>query len=50
VKHEVEVSMFIGGQVIKDVVYVERFQDADAAAKARMPFGRVLNRRILIKE
>ena len=46
---KVEVSMFIGGQVIKDIVYVERFQDADAAAKERMPFGKIVNRRIMMK-
>jgi len=46
---KIEVSMFIAGQVIKDIVYVERFQDCDAAAKARMPFGRIVNRKILMK-
>ena len=45
----VEVSLFIGGSVIKEVVVVERFEDADKVAKARNPFGRVVNRKILMK-
>ena len=43
----VEVSLFIGGSVIKEVVVVERFDDAEKVAIARNPFGRVVNRKIL---
>tara|TARA_Y100001973_G_C4996374_1_gene231438 strand:+ start:44 stop:187 length:144 start_codon:yes stop_codon:yes gene_type:complete len=45
----VEVSLFIGGSVIKEVVVVERFEDAEKVAIARNPFGRVVNRKILMK-
>jgi len=45
----VEVSLFIGGSVIKEVVHVERFAQADDVAKARHPFSRVVNRKILMK-
>ncbi len=46
---KVEVSLFIGGSVVKEVVVVEQFSQADVVAKARHPFGRVVNRKILMK-
>ena len=46
---KVEVSLFIGGSVVKEVVVVDRFQDADKVAIARNPFGRIVNRKILMK-
>ena len=45
---KVEVSLFIGGSVHKEIVIVDRFQDAEKVAKARNPFGRVVNRKILM--
>ena len=46
---KVEVSLFIGGSVIKEVVVVDRFEDAEKVAIARNPFGRVVNRKIMMK-
>tara|TARA_B100000214_G_scaffold257030_1_gene189450 strand:- start:179 stop:322 length:144 start_codon:yes stop_codon:yes gene_type:complete len=46
---KVEVSCFIGGMVIKEIVHVDRFVDADQAAKAINPFCRVVNRKVLMK-
>ena len=45
----VEVSLFIGGSVIKEIVVVDRFEDAEKVAIARNPFGRVVNRRVIMK-
>ena len=44
---KVEVSLFCGGRVIKDIVYVERFEDAAKVALVRNPHLRVINRKIL---
>ena len=46
---KVEVSLFIGGSVIKEIVVVDRFKDAEKVAIARNPFGRVVNRRVIMK-
>ena len=46
---KVEVSLFIGGSVVKEVVVVEQFSQADQVAKARHPFGRIVNRRVIMK-
>ena len=46
---KVEVSLFIGGSVIKEIVVVDRFEDAEKVAIARNPFGRVVNRRVIMK-
>ena len=46
---KVEVSCFVGGMVIKEIVHVDRFEDADQIAKARNPFCRVVNRKVLMK-
>ena len=46
---KVEVSCFVGGMVIKEIVHVDKFEDADQVAKARNPFCRVVNRKVLMK-
>tara|TARA_B100000287_G_scaffold361025_1_gene353630 strand:- start:75 stop:218 length:144 start_codon:yes stop_codon:yes gene_type:complete len=46
---KVEVSLFIGGSVVKEVVVVEQFSQAEAVAKARHPFGRMVSRRVIMK-
>ena len=46
---KVEVSCFIGGMVIKEIVHVDKFEDADKVAKSRNPFCRVVNRKVLMK-
>ena len=45
----VEVSFYIAGNIHKEVVVVERYEDALVVAKARQPVGRVVNRKILMK-
>ena len=45
---KVEVSLFIGGSIHKEIVFVERFEDAEKVAKARQPVGRMVNRKILM--
>ena len=45
---KVEVSFFIGGSIHKEIVFVERFEDAEKVAKARQPVGRMVNRKILM--
>ena len=47
-KMKVEVSFFIGGSIHKEIVFVERFEDAEKVAKARQPVGRMVNRKILM--
>ena len=46
---KVEVYCFVGGMVIKEIVHVDKFEDADMVAKARNPFCRVVNRKVLIE-
>ena len=46
---KVEVSYFVGGMVITEIVHVDKFEDADQVAKARNPFCRVVNRKVLMK-
>ena len=46
---KVEVSCFIGEMVIKEIVHVDKFKDADKEAKSRNPFCGEVNRKILIK-
>ncbi len=46
---QVEVSCFIGGMVIKELVTVDRFEDAEKVAKQRNPFCRVVNRKVIMK-
>ena len=43
---KVEVSCFVGGMVIKEIVHIDKFQDADKVAKSRNPFSRVVNKGI----
>ena len=45
----VEVSCFSGGMVFKEIVHVDKFEDADKVAKARNPFCRVVNRKVIMK-
>ena len=46
---KVEVSCFVGGMVIKEIVHVDKFEDADKVAKSRNHFCRVVNRKVLMK-
>ena len=46
---KVEVSCFVGGMVIKEIVHVDKFEDADKVAKSRNPFCRMVNRKVLMK-
>ena len=46
---KVEVSCFVGGMVIKEIVHVDQFEDADKVARSRNHFCRVVNRKVLIK-
>ena len=46
---KVEVSCFVGGMVIKEIVHVDKFEDADQVAKSRNSFCRVVNRKVLMK-
>ena len=45
---KVEVYCFVGGMVIKEIVHVDKFEDADQVAKARNPFCRVVNRKVSV--
>ena len=46
---KVEVSCFVGGMVIKEIVHVDKFEDADKVAKSRNPFCGVVNSKVLMK-
>ena len=46
---KVEVSCFIGGMDIKEIVHVDKFEDADKAAKSRNEFCRQVSRKVLIE-
>tara|TARA_B100001029_G_scaffold96793_1_gene79486 strand:- start:112 stop:291 length:180 start_codon:yes stop_codon:yes gene_type:complete len=46
---QVEVSCFVGGMVIKEIVDVEKFEEADNVAKAKNPFCKTINRKVLMK-
>ena len=46
---KVEVSCFVGGMVIKEIVHVDKFDEADKVAKARNPFCKTINRKVLMK-
>ncbi len=46
---KVEVSCFVGGMVMKEIVHVDKFEDADKVAKSRNPFCRIVNRKVLMK-
>ena len=49
VKMKVEVSCFIGGMDIKEIVHVDKFEDAERAAKARNDFCRHVSRKVLME-
>ena len=46
---QVEVSCFVGGMVIKEIVDVEKFEEADNVAKAKNPFCKTINSKVLMK-
>ena len=46
---QVEVSCLVGGMVIKEIVDVEKFEEADNVAKAKNPFCKKINRKVLMK-
>jgi len=46
---KVEVSYFGGGMIIKEIVHIDRFEDADQVAKARNPCCKVVNRKVLMQ-
>ena len=46
---KVEVSCFIGGMDIKEIVHVDKFEDADKAAKSRNEFCRQVSRKVLVE-
>ena len=46
---KVEVSCFIGGTDIKEIVHVDKFEDAERAAKARNDFCRQVSRKVLME-
>ena len=46
---KVEVSCFVGGMVIKEIVHVDKFEDANKVAKSKNPFCKVVNKKVLIK-
>tara|TARA_Y100001968_G_C18791664_1_gene451456 strand:- start:167 stop:346 length:180 start_codon:yes stop_codon:yes gene_type:complete len=46
---QVEVSCLVGGMVIKEIVDVEKFEEADNVAKAKNPFCKTINRKVLMK-
>ena len=45
---KVEVSCFIGGMDIKEIVHVDKFEDAEKAAKSRNEFCRQVSRKVLM--
>ncbi len=45
---KVEVSCLIGGMDIKEIVYVDKFEDAEKAAKSRNEFCRQVSRKVLM--
>jgi len=46
---KVEVSCFIGGMDIKEIVHVDKFEDAEKAAKSRNEFCRQVSRKVLME-
>ena len=46
---KVEVSCLIGGMEIKEIVHVDKFEDAETAAKSRNEFCRQVSRKVLIE-
>ena len=48
-KMKVEVSCFIGGMDIKEIVHVDKFEDAEKAAKSRNEFCRQVSRKVVME-
>tara|TARA_B100000700_G_scaffold85900_1_gene96549 strand:- start:26 stop:169 length:144 start_codon:yes stop_codon:yes gene_type:complete len=46
---KVEVSCFIGGMDIKEIVHVDKFEDAEKEAKSRNEFCRQVSRKVLME-
>ena len=46
---KVEVSCFIGGMDIKEIVHVDKFEDAEKAAKSRNEFCRQVSKKVLME-
>ena len=46
---KVEVPCFIGVLGIKEIVHVDKFEDAEKAAKSRNEFCRQVSRKVLIE-
>tara|TARA_B100000700_G_scaffold288726_1_gene345490 strand:- start:138 stop:317 length:180 start_codon:yes stop_codon:yes gene_type:complete len=46
---KVEVSCFIGGMDIKEIVHVDKFEDAEKEAKSRNEFCRQVTRKVLME-
>tara|TARA_Y100001968_G_C19081062_1_gene583017 strand:- start:344 stop:487 length:144 start_codon:yes stop_codon:yes gene_type:complete len=46
---KVEVSCFIGGMDIKEIVHVDKFEDAERAAKCRNQFCKQVSRKVLVE-
>ena len=46
---KVEVSCFIGGMDIKEIVHVDKFEDAEKAAKSRNEFCIQVSRKVLME-
>ena len=46
---KVEVSCFIGGMDIKEILHVDKFEDAEKVAKSINQFCKQLSRKILME-
>ena len=46
---KVEVSCFIGGMDIIEIVHVDKFEDAEKAAKSRNAFCEKVNRKVIME-
>ena len=46
---KVEVSCLIGGMDIKEIVHVDKFEDAEKAAKSRNEFCKLVSRKVLVE-
>tara|TARA_Y100001973_G_C4992366_1_gene229567 strand:- start:152 stop:295 length:144 start_codon:yes stop_codon:yes gene_type:complete len=44
---KVEVQLYCAGKIIKEIVYVERFEDAEKVALQRNPTLRVISRNVI---
>ena len=48
-KMKVEVSCFVGGMDIKEIVHVDKLEDAEKAAKSRNEFCIEVSRKVLME-